>query len=160
MKKTFVYISASLLLFMAACNQQAKDEQSQASPLVDSGLSYFGDSINPDGAVPSDQLLALLAGKDSVQVKLSGTIEEVCQKKGCWMILSDGDAWARVMTEHRYFLPKDASGQALVYGTLVRRELGERKARHYAEESDNGALPAQAATQEWQIDAIGVRLGE
>lgn len=116
-----------------------------------------------EAAPPAVNLASALQGaqvQNQEPLVVRGRITKVCQKKGCWMILSDGDAWARVMTGHRYFLPKDASGQALVYGTLVRRELGERKARHYAEESGNGALPAQAATQEWQIDAIGVRLGE
>lgn len=49
----------------------------------------------------------------------SGRITEVCQKMGCWLVLSGERAYARVrMHDHAYGVPKDARGEAVVYGEL------------------------------------------
>jgi hypothetical protein len=88
----------------------------------------------------------------------SGRIGQVCQTKGCWMTLTEGDAMVRVMTRHRYFLPKDAKGDAVVYGTLSRKELDAEQTAHMAKDS-GGPAPAEGATSvEWRIDAAGIRI--
>lgn len=95
---------------------------------------------------------------DTLQM-IKGRVAKVCQKKGCWMVLSDGEVTARVMTGHRYFLPKKANGDAIVYGTLAQKKLSKSKAQHYAEESGmHVESSSQTDVQEWQIDASGIRL--
>lgn len=73
---------------------------------------------------------------------ISGNVTKVCQKKGCWMILTEGDAFARVdFNDHAFLIPKDSNGRAEVYGRLVKKELTEKQRAHYASEG-SGALPA------------------
>ena len=73
-------------------------------------------------------------------VLVHGRIADVCQKKGCWTILRDGDATVRVrFQDYGFFLPQDVQGQeAWVEGVVTVRTLSQKEARHYASESTGG----------------------
>jgi len=72
-------------------------------------------------------------GKD---VLLAGEIKEVCQKKGCWMFLRQGDKDIRVtFKDYKIFIPKDSKDKpARVQGEIVVKEMTEKEARHYLED--------------------------
>jgi hypothetical protein len=96
-------------------------------------------------------------------VLVSGRISDVCQKKGCWTVLSSGDANVRVrFKDYGFFLPKDCSGQqAYVEGVVVITTLSESDAKHYARESRDGDPDAIVGPQhERGFVATGVRLVE
>lgn len=83
----------------------------------------------------------------------SGRITQVCQKQGCWLVLSaeNGD-FARVfMHEHAFSVPKDARGEAVVYGTLSEKKLTAEEVAHLKKD---GA--AATTVRELQIDATSV----
>jgi Mlc titration factor MtfA (ptsG expression regulator) len=42
---------------------------------------YYGEKISADGAVAVSQLPTLMKGKEKIEIKLTGKIESVCQKK-------------------------------------------------------------------------------
>ena len=86
---------------------------------------------------------------------ITGRVGRVCQKQGCWMMLIDGETTARVMTGHRFFLPADATGEAIVYGRLIEREVDRKTAKHFARES--GGEPV-ATGREYRIDALGMQI--
>ncbi|ANB17818.1 DUF4920 domain-containing protein [Dokdonella koreensis] len=107
----------------------------------------------PATAVSIDDAHANLtaqAGKDGAW---SGRITQVCQKMGCWLVLTgEGDRHARVfMHDHAYSVPKDASGQAIVYGTLSEKKLDAKEVQHLKD--DGAKAPAE---RELQIDARSV----
>lgn len=54
--------------------------------------------------------------------KYQGTVKQVCQRKGCWMVIADGEIFARVLFKGPGFsVPKMSSGNtAIVYGHLKR----------------------------------------
>ena len=83
----------------------------------------------------------------------SGRITEVCQKMGCWVVLtSESGKFARVaMHKHAFGVPKNSSGPAIVYGTLKEKLLS---AEDIAELKKDGAKAPSAS--EWQIDALSV----
>jgi len=94
---------------------------------------------------------------------LEGRISDVCQKKGCWTILSRGDRSIRVrFKDYGFFLPTDCSGkQAYVEGVVKVETLSEKHARHYAGESRDGDPAAIHGPQrEVGFVATGVRLIE
>jgi hypothetical protein len=70
-------------------------------------------------------------------VLIRGRISDVCQRKGCWTVLSQGDEQVRVrFKDYGFFLPRDCSGkQAYVEGLVAVETLSEKMARHYAAES-------------------------
>jgi len=115
--------------------------------------STFGESIPDHVATPLAR--ALVGAASSDKRVIGGRIGKVCQKKGCWMTLLDGDVMVRVETGHRFAIPADAKGEAQVFGTLKKAELGEDRAAHLRSES----LDVQAG-EVWVIEAAGVRVLE
>lgn len=87
--------------------------------------------------------------------KFSGRITEVCQKKGCWVVLEQDGHSARVMAkDHGFEVPKDASGPAVAYGVLQVEPISEEHARHLVED-DGAKAPAK---QELRIVATAISL--
>ncbi len=111
----------------------------------------YGASIPGGTATP---LATALAGASSPQDRVfSGRIGKVCQNKGCWMTLVDGDAMVRVETGYRFTIPIDAQGEAQVFGKLGKSTVSEKHAAHFRAES----LEVQAG-EGWVIEARGVRV--
>lgn len=137
MKKNIFPFILSASIFIAACsaNQENKETNEEKSTPV---MAYFGDSISTDEAVNADQIPALLNDKDSVHLKVSGTIEEVCQKKGCWMKMNIGQDKAMMVRfkDYGFFVPKDAAGKSLVMeGYAFKDTIPVADLRHYAEDA-------------------------
>lgn len=88
--------------------------------------------------------------------RFSGRITEVCQAKGCWMMLEDNGQAARVMFgDHAFYLPKDTRGSAVVHGVLERKELTPEQVEHLSSDSGKG-IAAQPV--EYRIVADGVQV--
>ena len=70
-------------------------------------------------------------------LKIEGQITEVCQAKGCWMILVEGDTYARVTFEdYGFFVPTETSMQrSVIYGQLSERTLSGQEAAHFAQDA-------------------------
>ncbi|MGE4073714.1 MAG: DUF4920 domain-containing protein [Lysobacterales bacterium] len=91
--------------------------------------------------------------------KFSGRVTKVCQAKGCWMVLADGEIHARVMFgKDDFFIPTDTTGNAVVYGTLSAQTMSEKMARHLAKDAGQDPSKIEGDTQEFQITATSVML--
>lgn len=88
-------------------------------------------------------------------VAVRGRIGKVCQRKGCWMMLAEGDDAVRVRSGDRFRFPGDAVGHGLVHGTFERVQVSAGRAAHYAEDASE---PSPGAGDEYQIDAKGALL--
>lgn len=107
----------------------------------------------PEGdAMPVTDLLPQAERHTGHAMKFSGRITQVCQAKGCWVMLDANGTGIRVKTGHKFFLPKDATGTAVVYGELSPVALSEDQAQHYNDESGGGV----SAGREWQILATSI----
>lgn len=114
----------------------------------------FGAPMPTGEAVPLGALLGARAKPPAWPAKVSGRITEVCQKEGCWMVLADGERFARVaMADHAFAVPKDAQGRALVYGTLREVDVDPAEAGHL--EADGAQAPPP---REYRIEATSVQL--
>lgn len=96
----------------------------------------------PAALAPVGVEAALDAGNTTdTPLAVEGRITQVCQAKGCWVVLAEDDAMIRVMArDHDFFLPRDASGRAVAHGTLERVELSPEHAEHMV--AEDGADPA------------------
>ena len=89
--------------------------------------------------------------------RFSGRITQVCQKQGCWVVLEQDGASARVMAkDHGFAVPMDASGTAVAYGVLQEEPISEEHARHLVE--DDGA--AAPAARELRIIATAISIAD
>ncbi|MBL7889762.1 MAG: DUF4920 domain-containing protein [Bacteroidetes bacterium] len=135
--KKLLFAASIATFFLSACGNHQEETKTEVSS-VDTSLMYFGDSITMDGAVAADQLMTQLTGKDSIQVKLTGTIAEVCQKKGCWMNMNIGnDKSMKVrFKDYAFFMPKDAAGKTVfIEGWAYNDTIPVNELKHYAEDA-------------------------
>ncbi len=121
----------------------------------------FGAALTLDEPTPLSTILERPEAFEKKPILLHGRISDVCQKKGCWTILRDGDATVRVRFEdYGFFLPTDAIGaEAFVEGRVKVETLSAREARHYEAESRHGNPDAvDGPRREVGFVASGVRL--
>ena len=117
------------------CGKAEPDAPSQST-------GHFGAPFAVAAAVP---LTSAIGSAAAGPVLVSGTVEAVCQKKGCWMVVKDGTNTARVMMkDHAFAVPIDARGKAvLVEGELTKRTFNEAQVKHL--EQDRGGDPNAVA---------------
>jgi hypothetical protein len=161
MKKLIAPLFALALVY--SCSNSNGEKTTTDTEKKDTvALSYFGDTITAEGAVPAKDVMTKLAGKDSIQIKLEGTITDVCQKKGCWMALDLGnDKTMRVtFKDYGFFVPKDAGGKtAIVDGYAYVDTTSVAMLREYAKDGGASKDSIEKITQpevELSFEARGV----
>ncbi|MBX3712186.1 MAG: DUF4920 domain-containing protein [Lysobacter sp.] len=119
------------------------------------GPASYGKPLPAGTATPISQAIGDFDAHAGKPARFSGRITQVCQAKGCWMVLEDDGRSARVMFgDHAFAIPKDSTGQAEVHGVLSRKALTPAQAKHL--EEDGKGLPV--ASEEYRILADGVLL--
>ncbi|MBT8261875.1 MAG: DUF4920 domain-containing protein [Bacteroidia bacterium] len=148
MKK--LLLLALALVILAACKTDKKNEE----PVVEAEtqeMAYqsFGEKITADNVLSSEELMEKykhLNIGDSIAVKFTSEVKEVCQNKGCWMKMDMGEEEAMVrFKDYGFFMPKDIAGQkVIVDGYAFVTEMSVEDQRHYAE--DAGKTAEEIAT--------------
>jgi len=104
--------------------------------------------------MPIAEAIESFDAENSEVMVFTGEVTQVCQKKGCWMVLTNGDTFARVdFDNHSFFIPKNTQGQARVFGELSLKKLSEEKLKHL---QSDGAKGLEA--QNYEIKALSVML--
>lgn len=137
MNRILTAIVATFILF-SCTTEQPKETNKEVTNQQEVNYTYFGDTITTDGAIDATQLIARLEGKDSVFVKVTGSIEEVCQKKGCWMNINLGNNQSMKVRfkDYAFFVPKDAAGQTVfIEGYAYNDTVSVAELKHYAEDA-------------------------
>lgn len=99
----------------------------------------YGKAITLKKAVSVSDVMENIDRYDSKEVLVEGTIHDVCQNKGCWLIVTDGKQSMRVTFEnYSFFVPKDGHNKKVALQGMVKRAtLSQAKARHYNSEEKN-----------------------
>lgn len=134
---------------LTGCNHNNQPKTAE-SKVADAKAVYasFGEPVKPDGASTAvPELLGNLSKYEGKPVRVSGTVSQVCERKGCWLKMTDGGEELFVKftcpVEGR-LIPAEAIGKtAIVEGQLAIKEVSEGDARHLAEEG--GKTPEQVA---------------
>ena len=121
----------------------------------------FGDGITLAAMRPLSEVMAEPERYTDAPILVRARISDVCQRKGCWTILREGESTVRVrFMNYGFFLPKEISGrEALVEGVVTIRTMSEREARHFAAET-RGGKPDEIHGPQREIGfvATGVRV--
>jgi hypothetical protein len=134
MKKIILPLIAIAL--WGACKEGEKSSSTSQEANTKT-TQFFGEKIIEDGAIVSDSLKAMMGSQTELNCKLSGKIDAVCQKKGCWMELknSDGTTMRVTFKDYGFFMPKDASGlTAIVDGIAKIEETSIADLKEYAKD--------------------------
>jgi poly(3-hydroxybutyrate) depolymerase len=113
----------------------------------------FGKPLSGLKAVALQDVLAKPeAGK---MVRLEGTIDKVCQNKGCWLELKQQAASVHVTFEnYGFFVPKDSMGKPVVLeGRVVVKEPTKEDVAHLKAEGAGETVAAKVS-----IEATGVEI--
>ena len=114
-------------LFVITGCSESSDVQEPAAPAVSfAAFDVFGSEFDQADSVPVQQVAASPSDYLGEPVKVSGTITQVCQGRGCWMTLQVSDAQlVRIVmprdedNNYLFTLDKGMSGRrAIVQGTL------------------------------------------
>ncbi|MGA8852791.1 MAG: DUF4920 domain-containing protein [Christiangramia sp.] len=137
-KMVFVFV-----LFLAfSCNQNKEGEKKNVvveEPVQDE-YDSFGVEISPQGSFSSSIMLEKyesLRKGDTINGKFNTTINSVCQKKGCWMVLElpgVNDVMVK-FKDYGFFVPKDIIGkEVIIRGRAFVEVTSVEDQRHYAED--------------------------
>jgi len=110
MKFNFVLM---LSLCLIGCNRESS---------VNHATNLFGDAISLDSTTALSTILDKKDENIGKEFKVEGVVAEVCQKKGCWMDLKDGDNMVTVRFKYyAFFVPKDGAGRkAVIQGIFTK----------------------------------------
>jgi hypothetical protein len=114
----------------------ARPVASFGAPLSAAPVVALGDLVKAPGTYKGKSVIA------------SGTVARVCQERGCWLALKDGESDAVVrMHEHSFFVPTTSAGKhARVQGVVMLVKDG-----HECDEME-------AEHAQLELDATGVEL--
>lgn len=115
----------------------------------------YGQPLPDTAAIPVSEAVAAFDQHAGKPQRYSGRITQVCQAKGCWIMLEDNGQSARVMfKDHAFLVPTDSSGHAEVVGVLSRKELTPEQVEHLREDSKG----LDVSPVEYRILAEGAEL--
>lgn len=175
MFKQFLFAALASALLFACGSDGAQDASAEAQTEAPTEtkavkMESFGEEITPENALSYSELVSKMAQseQDSMNVKFTGTVQEVCQVKGCWMtIASDEEGAESVMVrfkDYGFFMPKDIAGRKVIMeGKAFTEETSVEDLRHYAMDAGKSEEEIEAITEpkkEAKFLASGVLLIE
>lgn len=108
-----LFIAAAM---MTSCGNNGNKPAGDSAHGDSLNVSYYGDTITADGAITAAELKSKLGSQPMMNCKVEGTIESVCQKKGCWteVVLNDSETVHVTFKDYGFFVPKDAAGKKII----------------------------------------------
>lgn len=164
MKKIFSLLAIGL--FFVSCKENAKEVKAE-EPVVK--YAVFGDSIVKDNAITSQEMLLKfknLKEGDTLDVKFTSSINDICQKKGCWMSLDLGDSEEAFVKfkDYAFFVPKNAQEhEAIVEGKAYVSIIDVDELKHYAKDEGKSQEAIDSITEPevtYSFMANGVLIAE
>lgn len=159
MTKTFNVLFITLLL-LASCKSEKATEV-----VADSNYNSFGEKITDENSLSAAKMLDQFQGMkegDTVTVKFSSKIADVCSKKGCWMKLPLNDSIQTMVRfkDYGFFMPLDSKGrEVIVEGKAFVKTTPVSELRHYAEDAGKSKEEIEKITEpkvEYAFEAHGV----
>lgn len=154
---------------MIACQESTTTENTETSKeeVVEASANTFGETITAKDAISFEELVQKMESSDSMLVKVKGTVESVCQAKGCWMNIVSSEIEDEMFVKFKdygFFMPKDIAGQEIIMEGYAYREVTPiDELRHYAEDAGKSEEEIAAITEpeeEFKFMASGVILLE
>jgi hypothetical protein len=151
--KNLILLGVFALMFTACgqeqgYNEEAKDEQKEEVQNGEHAV-HFGEIIDEEGAIGFDEMLEMMGEADSMYAKVIAKVDDVCQKKGCWMNVysadgSEAESMFVQFHDYGFFMPLDLDGGLIVMeGYAYRDWTSVAELQHYAE--DAGQSPEEIA---------------
>lgn len=124
-----------------SCRNKNEEPQKTEDKIEEIAYATFGKEIMADDAIAPSSMAKhyrTMNVGDSINSKMIGKVNSVCQAKGCWMTLNleDGNEVMVKFKDYGFFVPKDIAGkEVIVNGKAFVNEVPVDEQRHYAEDA-------------------------
>lgn len=141
---------------------ESSETQTKKEGISIEDLEHFGLDFTLNESVPAGTVLSNPDAYVGQTVRVTGKVSDVCQKMGCWMVITDADKHMRITTkDHKFFVAKDGAGAICdLEGTVVKREANPERTAHYKSEQSEGAPMPEAEVEgkaTYEIVASAIR---
>ena len=162
MRNYLTFFLIGLMLF--SCKNEAKKETETKQEVT---YASFGKEIIADDAIAASSMAnhyKTMKVGDSIDSKMIGKVNEVCQAKGCWMKvdLEDGNQVMVKFKDYGFFMPKNIAGEEVILnGKAFVSEVPVEELRHYAEDAGKSEEEIATITESkktYSFEADGVLL--
>ncbi len=154
MKKYLFFVSI-LFAFTAATAQPPKGDAKK-------GDTYGDKTVWNTKSKTGD--LSAIKSNEPVDGNFSGTVKEVCPKKGCWIKLElpDGKQATVKMKDYGFFVPTALEGKKItIHGTAELKTTSVAELKHLAEDAKKSKEEIEAITEPKEVITIvanGIRV--
>ncbi|WP_462218882.1 DUF4920 domain-containing protein [Ferruginibacter sp.] len=108
----------------------------------------FGIKTTAEGAVAANELTNVMAEKTTADVKVKGTVTEVCKAEGCWIRMQTASGTMLIkMKDHSFTVPLALNGKTIVAdGIAELKETSVEMLKHYAEDAGKSKTEIESIT--------------
>ncbi len=147
MKKITFFLGLGLLFL--ACKDA---EKSSENDLLSENYQLFGAKFSVSEVKNKEKIgefYSNLKPGDTLEVRFTTTVNSVCKKKGCWMVLNVPEEEVRVsFKDYGFFMPKDIENrEVVVSGKAFVEEMSVEDQQHYAKDAGKNEAAIAAITQ-------------
>jgi len=126
MKMKYILIATLCFSFVYACNNTAKtgdnktateepDECKQEDKLTPTLVNgFYGAEFDITNPSTLENAVKTYKENGSKSAKISGTIEAICQSKGCWFDLKGESTTQTIDFGHKFLMHKDLAGKKVI----------------------------------------------
>jgi len=167
MKKITLLTVCLLTIVAIGCKSTSKAGMESGATSTMKETAVYGADFTATKVVQYDDLLKSLSKTKKVEdVVVEGSVNGVCQAKGCWMnIVSEKDAQAPKMfvkfKDYAFFMPFDLEGKVIMKGYAYIEETSVDELKHYAEDEGKSKEEIAKITKpvsEYKFMASGVKI--
>lgn len=148
-------ITAVLLLSITLVAQEETKQvpKMTTQPTTSGSWKAFGDKITMSKTTTLSKVVKNPGEFVDKEVLLEGTISEVCQNKGCWMVVGDGGEHVRVeFKDYGFFVPRGSKGKKVkLQGKLSDKTISAEAAEHMASEMKDPPVKSEEVKGEQKI---------
>ncbi len=161
MKKALLFLTFIFILSACENNKSIQDSPKNETQIAQ---TFYGEKINGENAIPIEQLKDKMGDKEELECKVSGVVDAVCQKKGCWMELKNnsGENMRVTFKDYGFFVPKDCQGKSAIVEGIAKIEITSvQDLKEYAKDDGKSKEEIDAITEplkELVFEANGVIL--
>jgi len=167
--KNYILLAAFFITLVSCKKETQQTPETKLEKVAQVTYKSFGKEIISDDAIAASSMInhySEMNTGDSLDVKISAYVKEVCQAKGCWMKLSldNGDLMMVKFKDYGFFMPKNIAGkEVIINGKAFVKEVSVEEQRHYAEDGGESKEAIAAITEPkktYSFEADGVLLKE
>jgi hypothetical protein len=156
-----------LLAFTVSCQKNSLNAMKTTYELVGEAKEVpgnYGNLVKEKGVISTAELLTKVESTGKFEGKITGVIQEVCTKKGCWftMALPNGSSMRVTFKDYGFFIPTNSQGFPITLeGVATLTETDVETLRHFAEDqgkSKEDVEAIKASKKEITFEATGVHI--